>query len=74
MRRPSLGALLLGAIPFAGACFTVPLWDRIYPMVFGIPFNLFWLMLWILFTPLCMWGAYRLEVPAAERRAGSGAR
>ena len=66
MKRPSLGALLLGLIPFAGACFTVPLWDRINPMVLGIPFNLFWLMLWILLTPLCMWGAYRLEAPRAD--------
>ena len=66
LRRPSFGALLLGLIPFAGACFTVPLWDRINPMVLGIPFNLFWLMLWIVFTPLCMWGAYRLEAPRAD--------
>jgi hypothetical protein len=47
-----------------GVCFSVPLWDRIHPLVFGIPFNLFWLIFWILFTPLCTWRAYRLE----ERR------
>jgi membrane protein required for beta-lactamase induction len=40
----------------------VSLWDRVYPMVLGIPFNLFWLILWLLLTPLCMWGAYRVEV------------
>ncbi|HEV2522098.1 MAG TPA: DUF3311 domain-containing protein [Candidatus Acidoferrales bacterium] len=66
MRRPSLGSLLFGLIPFAGVCFSVPFWDRIDPMVLGIPFNLFWLMLWIVLTPLCMWGAYHLEVPRAE--------
>jgi len=74
VKRPSFGALLLGAIPFAGACFSVPLWDRIYPMVLGIPFNLFWLMLWIVLTPPCMWGAYRLEAPRAERGTRSTAR
>ena len=43
-------------------CFSVSLWDRVYPMVLGLPFNLFWLVLWILLTPLCMWGAYAFEV------------
>jgi hypothetical protein len=47
-------------------CFTVPLWDRIYPIVLGLPFNLFWLTLWIVLTPLCMWGAYRIESPRNE--------
>jgi hypothetical protein len=41
----------------------VPLWDRIDPMILGLPFNLFWLILWIVLTPAVMWwGAYRLEV------------
>jgi hypothetical protein len=62
MKRPSLGALLLALIPFTGACFTVPLWDRIYPMVLGLPFNFFWLVMWTLLTPLCMWPAYRLQL------------
>jgi hypothetical protein len=61
MRRPSFGAILLGLTPFAAMCFSVPAWDRIYPMVFGLPFNLFWLLLWIVLTSVCMWGAYRLE-------------
>lgn len=61
MKRPSLAAILFGLIPFAATCFSVALWDRVYPMVVGLPFNLFWLILWLLFTPLCMWGAYRAE-------------
>ncbi len=63
MKKPSLGALLLAIIPFVAICFTVSLWDRIDPMVFGLPFNFFWLLSWLLLTPLCMWGAYRLEMP-----------
>ncbi len=62
MKRPSLGAILFGLIPFAGVCFSVSLWDRIEPRVLGIPFNMFWLMCWIILTPLCMWGAYRREM------------
>ena len=61
MKRPSLGAILFGLIPYTGSCLTVALWDRIHPMVFGLPFNFFWLMLWLLLTPLCLWGAYRME-------------
>jgi hypothetical protein len=62
MHRPSLGALLIGLVPFFAICFSVPLWDRIYPMVLGMPFNFFWVVLWILLTPFCMWPAYLLEV------------
>ena len=61
MKKPSLAAILLGLIPFAGMCFSVPLWDRVDPMVMGLPFNLFWLLAWIVLTPVCMWGAYRAE-------------
>lgn len=75
MKRPSLGAILLGLIPFAASCFTVSFWDRTYPMILGLPFNLFWLISWLLLTPLCMWGAYRLEEPATcnNRREEGGA-
>jgi hypothetical protein len=30
-------------------------------MVLGLPFNFFWLIAWLFLTPLCLWGAYRLE-------------
>jgi len=70
VKRPSLGSVLLGLIPFAAACFSIALWDRVYPMVFGLPFNFFWLIAWLLLTPLCMWAAYRLEV----RRESNGSR
>jgi hypothetical protein len=65
VKPPSLGAVLIGLIPFTAGCFSVSLWDRVYPMVFGVPFNFFWLISWLLLTPVCMWAAYRVE----ERRA-----
>lgn len=67
VKTPSLSALALAAIPFVAMCFSVTLWDRIEPMFFGVPFNLCWLILWIVLTPCFMWGAYRIEA-AAERR------
>jgi len=74
VKRPSVGAILLALIPFSAACFSVSLWDRIDPIVLGLPFNFFWLILWLLLTPLCMWGAYLLEeprTPEAKREKGS---
>jgi uncharacterized protein DUF3311 len=68
VKTPSVGALVLGSVPFVAMCFTVPLWDRAQPLVLGLPFNLFWLILWILLTPCCLWGAYRLE-NTADRAA-----
>ena len=69
MGRPSTAALALALIPFAAMCFSVPLWDRIEPMLFGVPFNLCWLIAWIVLIPLCLAGAYRIE---AARTARSG--
>jgi hypothetical protein len=61
LRKPSTGALLFALVPFVAICFSVSLWDRISPMILGLPFNFFWLITWLLLTPGCMWGAYRLE-------------
>ncbi len=68
MKTPSLVAVLWALVPFIGICFSVPLWDRIYPFVLGLPFNLFWLIAWIFLTPLFMWRAYEQEKP----RGGEG--
>ena len=65
MTKPTVGAVLLACLPFFAVCFSVSLWDRVYPMVLGLPFNLFWLMCWIPLTSACLWGAYRLQ---ASRR------
>jgi Protein of unknown function (DUF3311) len=62
MRPPSFKALLFGLIPFVAFCFTVPLWDRVHPLVLGLPFNLFWIISWTLLTPACLWCAHRVEM------------
>jgi hypothetical protein len=61
VKKPSTAALLLGLIPFAAMCFSVSLWDRIDPMIFGLPFNLFWLISWIVLSTVCMGCAYQVE-------------
>jgi hypothetical protein len=61
LKPPSVRALLISLVPFIATCFSVSFWDRLDPIVLGLPFNFFWLILWLLLTPLCMLGAYRLE-------------
>ena len=61
MRRSNIKCLAVGFVPFLAICFSVSLWDRVYPLVFGLPFNLFWLICWIPLTSVCLWGAYRLQ-------------
>jgi len=71
VRRPSTAALLLALIPFIAMCFSVPLWDRIHPMLLGLPFNMLWLIVWIVLSSLCMWFAYRIEA-ARDTPVGRG--
>jgi len=61
MRRPSAAALALALIPFAAMCFSVSLWDRVEPRVFGVPFNLAWLVGWIVVSTGCLAVAYRID-------------
>ena len=68
---PSLVALLLGLIPLFAMCFSVALWDRVDPMILGVPFNLFWLICWIVLTTLCMWAAYRVETARDKKERGA---
>jgi len=72
MRRPALGAVLWGVIPFVGTCFSVGLWDRIEPRVLGLPFSYFWLIAWLFLTPLCIWRAYRIEAKRDTKKMSEG--
>jgi hypothetical protein len=51
-------------------CLSVSLWDRIEPMIFGLPFNLFWLIAWIVLSSLCLWAAYRVEIARDRKDSG----
>jgi len=70
VKKPSPGALVLGLIPFVAMCFSVALWDRVDPMILGIPFNLIWLICWIVLSTVCMWAAYRVEAGRDKKKRG----
>ncbi len=53
--------LLIGGVPFVMLAFALPLANRIEPTVLGLPFILFWIMLWIVLSPALLFLAYRIE-------------
>jgi hypothetical protein len=53
-----LATIFFALIPFAAVCFSVQLWDRVHPILLGLPFNLFWLLSWTVLTPICLGIAY----------------
>jgi hypothetical protein len=67
MKIPPTRALLFAFVPFVAVCFSVPLWDRVHPLVLGLPFNLFWLICWIPLTSVCLWAAYRLQSRSRDK-------
>jgi len=58
IKRPSLA---LGVIPFLTLVFALPFVNRIRPVILGLPFVLFWILLWVALTPFILWAAYCLE-------------
>ncbi|MET3576135.1 DUF3311 domain-containing protein [Bhargavaea ullalensis] len=65
MKKPQL--LLL--IPFIGMAFCLPLANKIEPYVLGLPFFMFWIVLWMVLSSLIMWIVYRLEYGRKEEKA-----
>lgn len=60
-------ALIFGSIPFLTLVFALPLVNRIKPIVLGLPFVLFWIILWVFLTPFFLMAAYRLEKKFSQR-------
>ena len=61
VKSPRPLSLMVGAVPFVGAVFTVGWWDRITPTVFGLPFNFAWLAGWIVLISLTIVVIRRIE-------------
>jgi Protein of unknown function (DUF3311) len=52
---------LLGALPFLGLLGGIIFANRVTPFVFGLPFILFWIVLWVALTSVIMAVIYRLD-------------
>lgn len=57
----SLARILLALVPAIALTFAVPLVNRVEPRVFGLPFLLVWILLWVAATPFFMLGIERLR-------------
>lgn len=53
--------LLFALVPILALSVAVPLVNRIEPRVLGLPFVLFWIVLWVVLTPGFLWCVGRVE-------------
>jgi len=61
MQKGTKYALMFGAVPFLTLALALPVVNRLEPFVLGLPFVLFWIVLWVALTPLALFAAYRCE-------------
>ncbi|WP_042347049.1 DUF3311 domain-containing protein [Bacillus massiliigorillae] len=57
---------LLILIPFIGFLVFLPWANRIEPYVLGLPFFLFWLLFWMIISPLLLIVVYKFD-PANKK-------
>lgn len=61
----------LAILPFLGILVGTPFFNRVTPLILGLPLILAWLLLWILLTSGIMLLVYRAD-PANRRPANHG--
>ncbi|MFM1651877.1 DUF3311 domain-containing protein [Brevibacillus sp. B_LB10_24] len=52
---------VLALLPFIGILGCITLVNKVTPYVLGMPFLLFWIVLWTVLTSLIMFIVYRLD-------------
>jgi hypothetical protein len=52
---------VLALLPFIGILGGITLANKVTPYVLGMPFLLFWMVLWTVLTSLIMFTVYRLD-------------
>ncbi len=51
----------LGVLPFIGMLVLIPWVNRTEPFVLGLPFLLFWIVIWVVLTTVCMTIIYWID-------------
>jgi hypothetical protein len=70
--RPGL-AFLPAAVPVVALVGGLPFANRLEPVIFGLPFVLFWFVAWVLATPACLaLSAFILHRASGSRSGGRG--
>ncbi|MCZ8510905.1 DUF3311 domain-containing protein [Paenibacillus filicis] len=57
---------ILLVIPFLAQLVALPLVNKMHPVILGFPLFHFWLLIWMVLTPLCTWGIYRIQKSKGE--------
>jgi hypothetical protein len=70
MQKGTKYALLLASIPFITLVFMLPLANRVEPVILGLPFLLFWILVWVFLTPFILLLAYLMERRFNSREEG----
>jgi len=52
MRKGKKIAFVCGSLPFLTLVLALPFVNRLRPMILGLPFILFWILLWVGLTPV----------------------
>jgi hypothetical protein len=61
-KGPTMGAIrYLAVLPFIGILVGVPFFNRVEPLIFGMPLILAWVVLWILLTSAIMAIIYKFD-------------
>jgi membrane protein required for beta-lactamase induction len=71
--RSRLG-LAAAVIPALALVAGLPFANRLEPVVFGLPFLLFWILGWVVVTPAFLAVAYVLDLPSDDQSQGGGGR
>jgi hypothetical protein len=69
-----VAALVLGLIPVVALVAGLPFVNRVAPVVLGLPFLLFWILGWVLATPVFLGVAYLCVAPPDDGAADGAGR
>jgi hypothetical protein len=67
-------ALVTAFVPALALVAGLPFVNRLQPVVLGLPFLLFWILAWVVATPLFLAAAYLLADRTPGRSASGAAR
>ncbi|MFC7392860.1 DUF3311 domain-containing protein [Scopulibacillus cellulosilyticus] len=57
---------LLAFVPFVGMLGFLPFVNRVTPYILGMPFILFWMVLWVVITSAAMGAIYKFDPACRE--------
>ena len=68
--KPSIYSLSLGITPWIAYVVISPFFNMAKPLIWGMPPMMFWNVIWLFLTSLCLYGVYRLEFRNRSKNSG----